>query len=52
VCGPHSIIVVIIIIIIIDRDVTAIRPDIIIKNQKEETCTLIDMAIPADRNVV
>ena len=35
-----------------DREVTANRPDIIIKNTKEETCTLIDMAIPADRNVV
>jgi hypothetical protein len=28
------------------------RPDIIIKNNKEKTCTLIDVAIPADRNVV
>ena len=27
------------------------RPDIIIKNKKEKTCTLIDVAIPADRNV-
>jgi len=35
-----------------DREVTANRPDIIIKNQKEKTCTLIDVAIPADRNVV
>ena len=35
-----------------DRDVTANRPDIIIKNKKEKTCTLIDVAIPADRNVV
>ena len=35
-----------------DREVTANRPDIIIKNKKEETCTLIDVAIPADRNVV
>ena len=25
---------------------------IIIKNNKEKTCTLIDVAIPADRNVV
>jgi len=33
-----------------DREVTANRPDIIIKNKKEET--LIDVAIPADRNVV
>jgi len=35
-----------------DREVTANRPDIIIKNKKEETCTLIDVAIPADRKVV
>jgi hypothetical protein len=34
-----------------DREVTANRPDIIIKKQ-EKTCTLIDVAIPADRNVV
>jgi hypothetical protein len=31
--------------------ITANRPDIIIKNKKEKTCTLIDVAIPADRNV-
>ena len=49
---------IIIIIIIInqavhtDREVTANRPDIIIKNKKEKTCTLIDVAIPADRNAV
>jgi len=35
-----------------DREVTANRPDIIIKNKKEETCTLVDVAILADRNVV
>jgi hypothetical protein len=35
-----------------DREVTANRPDIIIKNKKEKKCTLIDVAIPADRNVV
>ena len=35
-----------------DREVTANRPDIIIKNKKEKTCTLIDVAIPAYRNVV
>jgi len=29
-----------------DREVTTIRPDIIIKNNKEKTCTLIDVAIP------
>ena len=34
-----------------DIEVTANRPDIIIKNKKEKTCTLIDVAIPADRNV-
>jgi len=27
------------------------RPQIIIKNKKEKTCTLIDVAIPADSNV-
>jgi len=32
------------------REFTANRPDIIIK--KQETCTLIDVAIPADRNVL
>ena len=35
-----------------DREVTANRPDTIIKNTKEKTCTLIDVTIPADRNVV
>jgi hypothetical protein len=35
-----------------DREVTANRPDIIIKNKKEKICGLIDVAIPADRNVV
>jgi hypothetical protein len=35
-----------------DREVTANRPDIIIKNKKEKTCILIDVAIPADRNFV
>jgi len=35
-----------------DREVTTSRPDIIIKNKKEETRTLIDIAIPANRNVV
>jgi hypothetical protein len=34
-----------------DREVTAYRPDIITKTTKEKTCTLIDVAIPADRNV-
>ena len=34
-----------------DREVTANRLDII-KNKKEKICTLIDLAIPVDRNVV
>ena len=36
----------------IDREVTAIRSDIKIKNKKEKKCTLIDVAIPAERNIV
>jgi len=35
-----------------DREVTANKLDIIIKNKKEKTCMLIDVGIPADRNVV
>jgi hypothetical protein len=35
-----------------DREVTANRADIIIKNKKQKIRTLIDVAIPADRNVV
>ena len=35
-----------------DREVTTNRPDIIIINKKEETYTLIEVAIPADRNVL
>ena len=35
-----------------DREVTANRPDKIIKKRKVKTCTLIDVAITADRNVV
>jgi hypothetical protein len=34
-----------------DKEFTANKPDIIIKNEKEKTCILIDVAIPADRNV-
>jgi len=37
------------IIIIIITEVTANRPDVIIKNKKEKTRTLISVAIPADR---
>jgi hypothetical protein len=35
-----------------EKEVIANRPDIIKKNKKEETITLINVAIPADRNVV
>jgi len=34
------------------REFTANRPGIIIKNNEERTCTLIDVTIPQDRNVV
>jgi len=33
-----------------DRKLKAKRPDIIIKNKKEKSCLLIDMAIPTNRN--
>jgi len=35
-----------------NREVTANRPDITLKNKKDKTCTLIDVALPAERNVV
>ena len=35
-----------------DREIRVNRPDIIIKDKKEKTCTLIDMATPEDSNVV
>jgi hypothetical protein len=35
-----------------EREVTANRTDIIIENQKQKTCTLVDVATPAHRNVV
>ena len=35
-----------------DREVTANRPVIIIKNKKEKIFTLIDVTMPADRNAV
>jgi hypothetical protein len=34
-----------------EREVTAHKPDIIVKNKREKKCILIDVAIPADRNV-
>ena len=33
-----------------DKEVN--RPDMVINSKKEKTCILIDVAIPADRNVV
>jgi hypothetical protein len=50
------IIVIIIIIIIINKvythtEVKANRPVIIIKNKKEKTCIMIEVAIPAGKNV-
>ena len=35
-----------------ERDDRANRPDIKLRNKEQKTCTLIDVAIPADRNVV
>jgi len=35
-----------------DSEVSANRRDIIIKNKKEKTCTLLNVAIPADTNVM
>ena len=33
-----------------DRTITANRPDIVIKNKRENKCTLIDVAIPSDKH--
>jgi hypothetical protein len=35
-----------------DREVLANRPEIIIKNKKDKTCLLTDVAIPSDKNVI
>jgi hypothetical protein len=35
-----------------DKEIMTNRPDIIIKNEKDKTCIMIDMAIPEDRNVI
>ena len=35
-----------------DREVTPYKPDIIIKNIKQNRCILEDVAVPTDRNVV
>jgi hypothetical protein len=34
-----------------DKEVTANKPDVVIKNKKEQTYVLLDVAIPAGRNV-
>ena len=34
-----------------DRTIQANRPDIIIKDKKEKTCTLIDVSVPSDKNI-
>ena len=33
-----------------DRSIAANRPDIVLKNEKDKTCLLIDMTIPLDTN--
>jgi hypothetical protein len=35
-----------------NREVLENRPDIIIKSKKDKICSLIDVAIPLDRNVI
>ena len=34
-----------------DRTIKANRPDIVVKDHKEETCLLIDMSVPTDKNI-
>ena len=34
-----------------DRTIKANRPDIVVKDLKKKKCTLIDMTVPADRNI-
>jgi len=35
-----------------DRSISNNKPEIIIHDNKQETCMSIDVAIPADRNVI
>jgi hypothetical protein len=44
--------IIIIIIIITDRTIPNNKPDIVIRDNKKETCMLTDVAIPGDRNVI
>ena len=34
-----------------DKEIKANRPDIVIKDKSKSSCTLIDMAVPSERNV-
>ena len=34
-----------------DRKIYADRPDIIIKDHREKTCIMLDVAVPADKNI-
>ena len=47
-----TIIIIIIIIIITDRTIPNNKPDIIIRDNEKGTCTLTDVAISGDRNVI
>ena len=33
-----------------DREISANHPDFVIKNNRDKKCTLIDVAIPSDKN--
>ena len=33
-----------------DREISTNRPDIVIKNNRDKKCTLVDVAIPSDKN--
>ena len=33
-----------------DKEISANRPDIVIKNNRDKKCALIDVAIPSDKN--
>jgi hypothetical protein len=35
-----------------DREILANRPDIIVKNKKDITCLLIEVAMPSGRNII
>jgi hypothetical protein len=35
-----------------DRTITNNKPDIIIRDNEKGTCTVIDVAIPGDRNLI